>query len=243
MTGPRSRPCGGVSLLAEAGQTTALVGRVGSGKTTLLNLLGRLYDPPAGSLLVGGVDVRRVTQAELRASLVQVPQEAYLFTASVRDNLALGLGGVDDDRLWEALRLAMLDQEMAELSEGLGTDLGEKGHTLSGGQRQRLSLARALLHDPPVLILDDPLSAVDTETEAAILANLAASRSGRTTIMVSHRLASVAFAQRIFVLERGRVVESGDHRSLVGGRRPVPVTLCPAGTAGRVAGVGRHAAL
>lgn len=205
----------GVNLTIAAGRTTALAGRVGSGKSTLLALLGRLYDPPPGSLLVGGVDVRQVRQAELRAALVQVPQDAFLFSATVRENLTLGNPAADDQALWAALAAARLDQDVAALDQGLDSELGERAHTLSGGQRQRLSLARALLLDPPVLILDDPLSAVDTETEAAILANLAELRAGRTTLLVSHRLASVAFAQRIYVLDRGRVVESGSHQELV----------------------------
>lgn len=205
----------GVSLRARAGQLTAIVGRIGSGKTTLLNLLGRLEEPPAGALLVEGVDVRELAQAELRGHLAQVPQEAFLFSATVAGNLALGRPDASQEEMWAALEAAELAQEVRALPQGLETELGERAHTLSGGQRQRLCLARALLVDPQVLALDDPLSAVDTETEGRILANLARLRSGRTTIVVSHRLASVAFAAGIYVLDDGCLVEEGTHAQLI----------------------------
>jgi ATP-binding cassette subfamily B protein len=193
----------------------ALAGRIGSGKSTLLALLGRLYDPPRGTIRLGGVDVRDMTQAELRSQVVQVPQDAFLFSARVRTNLALGRPQADDKDLWAALKTAALDEEVRDLPQGLDTMLGERALTLSGGQRQRLTLARALLLDPEVLVLDDPLSAVDTETERRILNNLARLRHGRTTLVVSHRLASVDFAQQIYVFDHGRVVEKGAHRELL----------------------------
>ncbi len=204
-----------VSLRALAGELTAIVGRIGSGKSTLLHLLGRLEEPPPGSLFVEGVDVGDLAQAELRGHVVQVPQEAFLFSATVAQNLTLGRPEARPEEMWAALEAAELAQEVRELPDGLETELGEKAHTLSGGQRQRLCLARALLLDPPVLALDDPLSAVDTETEGRILANLANLRAGRTTIVVSHRLASVAFAGAIYVLDRGRLVEQGTHAQLI----------------------------
>ncbi|MEW5913797.1 MAG: ABC transporter ATP-binding protein [Thermodesulfobacteriota bacterium] len=204
-----------VSLRAPAGQLTAIVGRIGSGKTTLLNLMGRLFEPPPGALFVEGVDARALRQTDLRAHVVQVPQEAFLFSATLAHNLALGRPEASPEQMWAALEAADLAAEVQTLPQGLDTELGEKAHTLSGGQRQRLCLARALLQDPPVLALDDPLSAVDTETEARILANLARLRAQRTTIVVSHRLASVAFAQRIYVLDQGRVVEQGSHAQLL----------------------------
>ena len=204
-----------VNLEAPAGQTTALVGRVGSGKSTLLALFSRLYDPPPGSVWLAGVDVLELGQAQLRALVVQVPQEAFLFSATVRANLLLGRPQASPEQMWAALAAAELAAEVRELDKGLDTMLGEKAHTLSGGQRQRLALARALILDPPVLVLDDPLSAVDTDTEQRILHNLAGLRAGRTTVVVSHRLKSVAFAQRIYVLDQGRVVESGRHQELM----------------------------
>lgn len=204
-----------VSLEAPAGQLTALVGPIGSGKSTLLRLLGRLYEPPRGAVFVEGVDVRQLAQAELRGHVVQVPQEAFLFSATVAQNLALGRPDASGEAMWSALEAAELDGEIRALPQGLQTKLGERAHTLSGGQRQRLCLARALLLDPAILVLDDPLSAVDTGTEARILANLARLRAGRTTLVVSHRLGSVAFAGRIYVLQGGRVIEQGAHAELL----------------------------
>lgn len=204
-----------VSLTVPPGATAAVVGRIGCGKSTLLKLLGRLYEPPAGALLVGGVDVNELRQAELRANVVQVPQEALLFSDTVRANLTLGRPEADERDLWWALAAAHLERDIRDLPEGLDSRLGEGGKTLSGGQRQRLALARALILDPPVLVLDDPLSAVDTETEAAILASLSELRQGRTTLLVSHRLASIAFASQIYLLDRGRVAESGTHAELI----------------------------
>ena len=205
----------GVSLKAPAGQLTAVVGPIGSGKSTLLRLLGRLYEPPQGAVLVEGIDVLDLAQRELRAHVVQVPQEAFLFSATVAHNLTLGDPLADEERLWDALEAAELAEDVRALPQGLQTELGERAHTLSGGQRQRLCLARALLLNPAVLVLDDPLSAVDTGTETRILANLARLRAGRTTLVVSHRLGSVAFANRIYVLEQGRLIEQGDHQSLM----------------------------
>ncbi len=204
-----------VSLRLVPGATTALVGRVGCGKSTLLALLDRLHDPPPASVFLAGVDIRQLSQAELRRLVVQVPQEAFLFSATVRANLLLGRPQASEDELWRALAVAQVDQEARALPQGLETMLGERAHTLSGGQRQRLALARALLMDPPILVLDDPLSAVDTDTEQRILARLAELRRDRTTLVVSHRLKSVAFAQRIYVLERGRVAQEGRHQELM----------------------------
>ncbi len=205
----------GVSLAVPAGATVALVGRVASGKSTLLKLLTRLYQPPPGRVLVGGVDVREVSQDELRRRVLLVSQEAFIFSTSLRANLVLGRPQAGGDEQWAALEAAGLADEVRELPQGLDTRLGERGYNLSGGQRQRLALARALLCRPEVLLLDDPLSAVDSQTEAAILENLARLRAGRTTLLVSHRLAGVAGASRIYVLERGRVVEEGSHRELL----------------------------
>ena len=205
----------GVWLKAAHGQATAIVGRIGSGKSTLLNLMARLYDPPPGCMLVEGVDLTRLRRDELRRHLVVVPQNAFMFSATLRSNLALGRPEAPESELWEVLGKVKLDQEVRGLKDGLETQLGEKGHMLSGGQRQRLALARALLLDPAILVLDDPLSEVDTETESAILANLAGLREGKTTILVSHRLKSVAFASMIYVMDQGRVAQKGSHNELM----------------------------
>jgi ATP-binding cassette subfamily B multidrug efflux pump len=205
----------GLSLKARTGRATAIVGRIGCGKTTLLSLMARLYNPPTGSVLVEGGDVLEYCRADLRRHLVLVPQTAFIFSATVRANLALGKPDAGDEELWQALESTLLNQKTMQLPLGLDTQLGERGHTLSGGQRQRLALARALLMDPPILALDDPLSEVDTETESAILQNLAKLRKGRTTIMISHRLKSVAFASTIYVIDQGRVVQQGGHEELL----------------------------
>lgn len=204
-----------VELQARHGDVTAIVGPIGCGKSTLLSLIPRVIDPPDGTVLVEGADVRSLSLADLRGHVVLTPQEAYIFSTSVRENLALGRPDAPDDELWRALEDAELDDEVRALPNGLDTELGERGHTLSGGQRQRLGLARVLLLNPPVLLLDDPLSAVDTSTEQRILHNLAGLRRGKTTIIVSHRLASVTFAGLIYVLDGGQIVERGAHAELV----------------------------
>ncbi|KIX14817.1 ABC transporter ATP-binding protein [Dethiosulfatarculus sandiegensis] len=204
-----------VSLAIEPGKVTGLVGPVGCGKSTLLLLLARLYEPQEGEILVQGKRIDRLSLDSLRGIMAQSPQGAFLFTDTVRANLSLGKPDATDDELWSALENAELASEVEELPQGLDTRLGERAQTLSGGQRQRLSLARALLTDAPFLVLDDPLSAVDTDTERRILKNLSSFRKGRTTLVVSHRLASVAFADQIVVLEKGAVVEKGDHNRLM----------------------------
>ncbi len=204
-----------VSLAVPAGGSCALVGPIASGKSTLVGLITRLFEPPPGTVLLDGVDLRELPLAELRRTVLAVPQEAFVFSATVRRNLSLGQEGFSDEAMWRALAAADLDQELRGLDKGLDTLLGEQGASLSGGQRQRLALARALLRDPPLLVLDDPLAAVDTETEKRILARLGELRAGRTTLMVSHRLGSVAFADCIHVLQRGRLVQSGRHRDLM----------------------------
>jgi ATP-binding cassette subfamily B multidrug efflux pump len=204
-----------VSLTLPSQGKVAVVGRIASGKSTLLHLLTRLYEPAQDSIFLDGVDIRDLRQGDLRSRLALVTQEAFLFSASVRFNLTMGKAVADEEDLWAALEAADLAKDIAALPEGLDSQLGEKGLNLSGGQRQRLALARALLVDPPILLLDDPLSAVDTETEGHILAALGRLRENRATLMVSHRLASVAFADHIYVLDKGRVVEEGGHQELM----------------------------
>jgi ATP-binding cassette subfamily B protein len=207
-----------VDFRVEAGETIALVGRTGAGKSTLLALLCRLYEPPRDSIFLDGVDVRSLPLKDLRSAIAVVPQESFLFSATVRENIAFGaspeLEEVDDVTLEWVARAAGLSRDIAGWPEGLNTLVGERGITLSGGQRQRVSLARALLRVAPILILDDALSAVDTRTEEEILGNLRRDFLDRTVFLVSHRISTVRRADQILVLEEGRIVERGRHEDL-----------------------------
>ena len=204
-----------VSLRIPSGSTAAIVGHIGSGKTTLLNLVARMYDPQAGHVRLDGIDLREFDPAELRGEIAMVPQETFLFSDTIAANIALGSPQATRDEIERAARLAGLAPDLAEFPQGLDTSIGERGVTLSGGQRQRTAIARALLQDARVLILDDALSSVDTITEDRILHELAQLRAGRTTILVSHRVSTVRDADIIFVLAQGRVAEQGTHQDLL----------------------------
>jgi ATP-binding cassette subfamily B multidrug efflux pump len=204
-----------LDLDVAAGQTVAVVGRTGAGKSTLLSLIPRLLDPPAGSLLVDDVDVRLLPLRRLRAAIGMVPQETFLFSTTIRDNIALGVAEASREEVAAAARLAGLEPDLASFPHGLDTVVGERGLTLSGGQKQRVALARALLRKPRILLLDDCLSAVDTHTEETILRNLRQVFAGRTVFLVSHRISTVKQADLIVVLERGRIVEQGTHEQLI----------------------------
>jgi ATP-binding cassette subfamily B protein len=204
-----------VDFELEAGQTLGVVGRTGSGKSTLLSLVPRLIEPQAGSLWIDGTDVLDVPLGVLRQAIGCVPQEAFLFSASIRDNIALALPGARQRQIEEAVHVAGLSQDLEELPSGLDTLVGERGVTLSGGQKQRVALARALIRRPRILLLDDCLSAVDAETEEQILHNLRQIFAGRTVLIVSHRISAVREADLILVLEAGRVVERGNHSELL----------------------------
>ena len=207
-----------VSVRIEAGQTVALVGPTGSGKSTLISLLPRLFDPPPGTVFVDGVDVRDLALAQLRGAIGFVPQEAFLFSESIADNIAFGAGGAaaaDRARIAWAAGVARLDKDVADFPNGLDTMVGERGITLSGGQKQRAAIARALMTDPRILVLDDALSAVDTYTEEEILERLRAVMRERTSIIVSHRVSTVRHADLILVLVEGRLIERGTHDELV----------------------------
>ena len=208
-----------VSLHVAAGETVGFTGRTGSGKTLLIQLLTRTIQPDAGRILIDGRPIEEVPVAVLRRHLGVVPQEPYLFSDTIAENIAYGLPETDMDalmpRVRDMARLAQLDEDVLGFPEGYDTRLGERGVTLSGGQRQRTALARAFLRDPRILILDDSLSAVDTQTEAAILDGLEEVQAGRTTIIVAHRLSAFRSADRVYVLEDGRIVEQGSHAELV----------------------------
>lgn len=199
----------------EAGWTAAIVGRVGSGKTSLLLSIPRLLPVPEETVYLDDVDITRTDLGALRSRIGVVTQETLLFSDTFRNNLLLGRRDVPDEILVDALRTAQLYEELRDLDRGLDTLVGERGLSLSGGQRQRLTIARAMVSDPPVLILDDALSMVDTRTEARILNRILARRAGRTTLFVSNRLSTIRRADRIFLLERGRLVEEGNHADLM----------------------------
>jgi ATP-binding cassette subfamily B protein len=205
----------GVSFRVPEGGLVAVVGPTGSGKSTLGLVLCRLFEPPRGTVFVGGVDVREVSLHRLRRSVGYVPQEAFLFSRSLRDNLLLGDAGTGPDRHIAAAEAAGLAEEVASFAQGWDTVVGERGLTLSGGQRQRAALARALAGDPPYLILDDVLASVDAAKEWEILRSLRLAVSGRTTLLVTHRLRAAQEADWIIVLDEGRVVEAGAHPALL----------------------------
>ena len=204
-----------VRLTIPKGSRVALVGGVGSGKSTLAHLIAKIYQAPQGTLFVGGADVSLLPVERVRAGVGLVPQEAFLFSRSLRDNVAWGCPLASDDVIDDAVRRARLDTDLPALPDGLRTVVGERGYTLSGGQRQRATLARALASDRNILVLDDALSSVDADTERAILDALARSRVGRTLILITHRLSTLRAVDRIVVLEGGRIVEDGTHDALI----------------------------
>jgi len=205
----------GIDLEVKAGDTVGVVGRIGAGKSALVGILAGIHRIPDGALSFDGVDLNAIPTRHLRAQVGLVPQEGFLFSRSIAENIALGDPEADRTRIEAAARLAGLDRDLQELPQGLDTLVGERGVTLSGGQRQRVALARALLVDPPVLVLDDALASVDADTAEAILARLRTVRRDRTTIVVAHRLATVMHADRVVVLDNVRIVESGAPRDLL----------------------------
>jgi ATP-binding cassette subfamily B protein len=213
--GQQSYAVKGVNLSIEAGQTVSVVGRVGSGKTSLLQAIPRLLNIPRGTLFIDGKDVHEIPLKTLRRSIGFATQESIIFSDTIRNNVLFGRDGVSEGALEAALIAAQIHDEIQVLKEGVDTFVGERGITLSGGQRQRLTIARALLSDPPILILDDALSMVDTRTEERILNQVLEYRDDKTNLIVSHRLSTISRADLIVVLDRGELVEVGDHQTLM----------------------------
>jgi ATP-binding cassette subfamily B protein len=205
-----------VDLLIRAGETVAIVGPTGCGKTTLVSLAPRLRDPEEGVVLLDGVDVRRLPLDTVRRAIGFVPQETFLFSETVAENIAFGAAEAEEREIRRAAELAGIAPDVDEFPQKYETLVGERGITLSGGQKQRTAIARALIRDPRVLILDDALSSVDTITEERILEHLAGVMRGRTTLLISHRVSTVRSADRIVVLDGGRIVEQGTHEELLG---------------------------
>jgi ABC-type multidrug transport system fused ATPase/permease subunit len=208
-----------LSFAAEPGQTVAIVGPSGAGKSTVINLLLRFWDPQEGSVLIGGQDIRTLSLHELRALMAVVAQDTYLFNTSVLENIRLGRAGATDEEVRAAARAASAEQFILALPEGFDTRIGERGARLSGGERQRLAIARAFLKNTPILLLDEATSSLDSANEQAVQAALAGLMRGRTTLVIAHRLSTVANADRILVLDGGRLVEAGGHEELLGQQR------------------------
>ncbi|TYP95477.1 ATP-binding cassette, subfamily B [Fodinibius salinus] len=204
-----------VNLKVEAGQNAAIVGRTGSGKTTLVQLVPRLYDATEGQILIDGQDISTISLELLRKNIGLVPQDTFLFSDTIGENIAFGTRNADQNEIEEAAEKAQVRDNILDFEEQFETILGERGITLSGGQKQRTAIARALIRDPKIIILDDSLSAVDTKTEEAILQHLRNELKGRTTLMISHRISTIKDADVIYYLEDGTVVEQGTHKELL----------------------------
>jgi ATP-binding cassette subfamily B protein len=210
-----------ISFTLKPGQTLGIIGATGSGKSTLADLLLRLYEPPEGSVTLDGRDILRYPLARLRDGIAYVPQDGFLFSTTVLENICFSDEYPDRERAEQCAHITAIHENIINFPEGFNTEIGERGVRLSGGQKQRVAIARMIYKDAPYQILDDSLSAVDTSTERRILHNLrdigsAASGNGKSTIIISHRLSAVQHADEILVLEHGRIVERGNHRELIG---------------------------
>ena len=204
-----------ISFSIKEGETLAILGKTGSGKSTVLDLVGRLYDIDKGSIIINDTEISQLNLTDLRNSIGYVPQDAFLFSDSIKNNIKFGKEDATDEEVFEAAKNAQVHKNIIKFNKGYDTVLGERGITLSGGQKQRVSIARAIIKSPKILLFDDCLSAVDTETEEKILNNLNKITKGKTSIIVSHRVSSVKNANKIIVLDDGKIVQQGNHDSLI----------------------------
>ena len=205
----------GISLRIEPGSMTALIGASGSGKTTLVRMIARFYDPSQGCVLIGGVDVRQMTSTQLAAQISQIFQDSYLFQGSIADNIRLGKPAASDAELLDAVQQAGVSELIERLPQGLDTQVGEGGARLSGGERQRIGIARALIKDAPILLVDEATAALDADNQQLIAQTLARLRGRRTLVVIAHQLSTIAMADQIVVLDQGRVVEQGAPAALL----------------------------
>ncbi|WP_286742360.1 ABC transporter ATP-binding protein, partial [Roseivirga sp. UBA1976] len=204
-----------VSFDVKAGQSIAIIGTTGSGKSTIANLMLRLYDSSSGSITIDGKDIRAYNISNMRDQMGYVPQDVFLFSDTIQNNIAFGSNSISYEQVVQAAKDADLYDNITDFPKGLQTMLGERGITLSGGQKQRASIARAIVRNPKILILDDALSAVDTNTENTILNSLSRIMKGRTTVIISHRVSSAKLADKIIVLDDGKIIEQGTNESLL----------------------------
>ncbi|MDY7029650.1 MAG: ABC transporter ATP-binding protein, partial [Spirochaetota bacterium] len=203
-----------ISFVLPKGSTLGILGRTGSGKSTLVKIFPRLLDPSPGTVFIGGTDIRSYDLPVLRSSIGIVPQDSFLFSATIRDNIAFGRPDAQDEEVNEAAVLSTIDRELSVFPHGWSTEVGERGVTLSGGQKQRIAISRAMLINPEILIFDDALASVDAETEEKILAAFLRTRRGRTNILVAHRVSTLQHADHIIVLDEGRIIQQGSHDEL-----------------------------
>lgn len=203
-----------IDLVIPKGSTLGILGRTGSGKSTFIKLLPRLLDPPAGTVFIGDNDIRNLELSELRSSIGFVPQDTFLFSSTIKENIRFGKPDAEDSKILEMAELSTISKDLNDFPDGWDTEVGERGITLSGGQKQRIAISRAMIMDPSILILDDAFSSVDTATEGKILSGFLKGRKGKTNILVSHRVSTLFHADTIIVIDKGRIIQKGTHREL-----------------------------